>query len=107
MGLLKNPCQRIVCLYDDAKTRPTRDVGENLPPSGTFALHGRPVDVLSHGRVLLYVRARYYDPQHRSNPNGAIVRRPYRHPFRRFCTRTGLHLPSRNIQPRHQLDGWA
>ena len=32
------------------------------PPSGTFTLHGRPMDVLSDGHTLLYVRARYYDP---------------------------------------------
>ncbi|HNQ24957.1 MAG TPA: RHS repeat-associated core domain-containing protein [Phycisphaerae bacterium] len=32
------------------------------PPSGTFALHGRPVDVLSDGHVLFHFRARYYDP---------------------------------------------
>jgi RHS repeat-associated protein len=32
------------------------------PPSGTFALHGRPIDVLPDGKVLLYVRARHYDP---------------------------------------------
>ncbi|MCK4660485.1 MAG: hypothetical protein KAV82_13265 [Phycisphaerae bacterium] len=38
--------------------------GDNLPPSGTFALHGRPVDVLSDGHALFYIRARYYDPQH-------------------------------------------
>ncbi|MCK4660487.1 MAG: hypothetical protein KAV82_13275 [Phycisphaerae bacterium] len=37
---------------------------DNLPPSGTFALHGRPVDVLSDDHVLFYIRARYYDPQH-------------------------------------------
>ncbi|MBK9121340.1 MAG: RES domain-containing protein [Phycisphaerales bacterium] len=34
------------------------------PPTGTFALHGRPIDVLADGKVLLYVRARFYDPQH-------------------------------------------
>jgi len=32
------------------------------PPSGTFALHGRPVDVLRDGHVLFHFRARYYDP---------------------------------------------
>ena len=37
---------------------------DDLPPTGTFALHGRPIDVLSDGHVLLYVRARYYDPRH-------------------------------------------
>jgi RHS repeat-associated protein len=34
------------------------------PPTGTFLLHGRPADVLSDGKVLLYVRARFYDPEH-------------------------------------------
>ncbi|MCP4591860.1 MAG: hypothetical protein GY842_14080, partial [bacterium] len=34
------------------------------PPSGTFALHGRPLDVLSDGHVLVYIRARFYDPKH-------------------------------------------
>ncbi|MCP4591370.1 MAG: hypothetical protein GY842_11535, partial [bacterium] len=34
------------------------------PPSGTFALHGRPMDVLSDGHVLVYIRARFYDPKH-------------------------------------------
>ncbi len=34
----------------------------NNPPNGTFALHGRPVDVLPDGKVLVFVRARYYDP---------------------------------------------
>ncbi|MHC4500187.1 MAG: RHS repeat-associated core domain-containing protein, partial [Planctomycetota bacterium] len=33
-------------------------------PTGTYALHGRPVDVLSDGHVLVYIRARYFDPQH-------------------------------------------
>lgn len=37
---------------------------EDLPPTGTFALHGRPIDVLSDGQVLYDFRARYYDPQH-------------------------------------------
>ena len=37
---------------------------EGTPPSGTFALHGRPVDVLSDGLVLIPVRARTYDPRH-------------------------------------------
>ena len=32
--------------------------------SGQFALHGRSSDVLSDGKVLLYVRARFYDPEH-------------------------------------------
>ena len=31
------------------------------PPSGTFALHGRPVDILSDGHALIPIRARYYD----------------------------------------------
>jgi RHS repeat-associated protein len=34
------------------------------PLTGTFALHGRPIDVLSDGKVLYYFRARYYDPAH-------------------------------------------
>ena len=34
------------------------------PATGTFALHGRPVDVLSDGKMLYYFRARYYDPAH-------------------------------------------
>ncbi|MGD8454650.1 MAG: hypothetical protein PVJ57_22785, partial [Phycisphaerae bacterium] len=33
--------------------------GSAPPPTGTFALHGRPVDVLADGKVLVYVRARY------------------------------------------------
>gem|GEM_PF-2015691 len=41
---------------------PTALTGDNLPPSGTFTLHGRPVDVLSDGHVLFHFRARYYDP---------------------------------------------
>jgi RHS repeat-associated protein len=32
------------------------------PPSGTFALHGRPVDVLSDGHTLTHCRSRTYDP---------------------------------------------
>ena len=32
------------------------------PPSGTFALHGRPVDILSDGHTLMSFRARSYDP---------------------------------------------
>ncbi len=36
--------------------------GSGGPASGAFALHGRPVDVLGDGHVLMYVRARYYDP---------------------------------------------
>jgi len=31
------------------------------PPSGTFTLHGRPVDILSDGHALIPIRARYYD----------------------------------------------
>ncbi|MFQ5495618.1 MAG: hypothetical protein ACE5EX_09590, partial [Phycisphaerae bacterium] len=31
------------------------------PPSGTFTLHGRPVDILSDGHTLIPIRARYYD----------------------------------------------
>lgn len=42
---------------------PTKSRAEP-PPTGTFALHGRPIDVLADGKVLLYVRARFYDPQH-------------------------------------------
>ena len=34
------------------------------PSSGTFALHGRPVDVLPDGHTLLFVRARFYDLKH-------------------------------------------
>ena len=34
------------------------------PAAGTFALHGRPIDVLSDGHVLIYVRNRYYGPKH-------------------------------------------
>ncbi|HNQ91286.1 MAG TPA: RHS repeat-associated core domain-containing protein, partial [Verrucomicrobiota bacterium] len=41
---------------------PTALTGDNLPPSGTFTLHGRPVDILSDGHVLFHFRARYYDP---------------------------------------------
>ena len=40
---------------------PERD---DPPPTGTFGLHGRPLDVLPDGKVLMYFRARYYDPQH-------------------------------------------
>ena len=36
----------------------------SAPASGTFALHGRPVDVLSDGHVVQYSRARYYTPAH-------------------------------------------
>gem|GEM_PF-2274192 len=32
------------------------------PPSGTFTLHGRPVDILSDDHALLDFRARHYDP---------------------------------------------
>ena len=42
--------------------RPSR--GRSLPDSGTYALHGRPVDVLSDGLVLVNYRARTYLPQH-------------------------------------------
>lgn len=35
--------------------------GGGLPTSGTFAMHGRPVDVLPDGHTLLFVRARFYD----------------------------------------------
>ena len=34
------------------------------PASGTFALHGRPVDVLSDGHTLFDIRARYYPAKH-------------------------------------------
>jgi len=37
--------------------------GGGLPASGTFVLHGRPVDVLPDGHTLLFVRARFYDLQ--------------------------------------------
>jgi len=40
------------CLWGDAEP------GVEPPPSGTFTLHGRPVDVLGDGKVLLDVRAR-------------------------------------------------
>ncbi len=39
---------------------PTNTAG--LPVSGTFTLHGRPVDILSDGHALLDFRARFYDP---------------------------------------------
>ena len=42
--------------------RPSR--GRSLPESGTYALHGRPVDVLSDGLVLVNFRARTYLPTH-------------------------------------------
>jgi RHS repeat-associated protein len=32
------------------------------PPSGTFTLHGRPIDLLADGHTLLDFRARSYDP---------------------------------------------
>ncbi len=35
-----------------------------LPPSGTFTLHGRPIDILPDGKVLMDFRTRIYDPQH-------------------------------------------
>jgi RHS repeat-associated protein len=38
--------------------------GGGLPASGSFVLHGRPVDVLPDGHALLFVRARFYDLQH-------------------------------------------
>ena len=47
---------------DQDCARPTR--GDSLPDSGTYALHGRPVDVLSDGLVLVNFRARTYLPQH-------------------------------------------
>jgi len=34
------------------------------PATGTFALHGRPVDVLSDDHLVQYSRARYYEPKH-------------------------------------------
>ena len=42
--------------------RPSRS--KSLPDSGTYALHGRPVDVLSDGLVLVDFRARTYLPHH-------------------------------------------
>ena len=42
--------------------RPSRS--KSLPDSGTYALHGRPVDVLSDGLVLINFRARTYLPHH-------------------------------------------
>lgn len=38
-------------------------VVQDPPPTGTFAMHGRPIDVLDDGKVLSYVRARFYDPE--------------------------------------------
>ncbi|NLF17472.1 MAG: hypothetical protein GX595_09460, partial [Lentisphaerae bacterium] len=38
--------------------------GGGLPASGTFAMHGRPVDVYSDGHTVLFVRGRYYDLKH-------------------------------------------
>ncbi len=38
--------------------------GGYTPENQSFALHGRPVDVLSDGHVLQYNRARYYNPRH-------------------------------------------
>jgi RHS repeat-associated protein len=38
--------------------------GGGPPRSGTFVLHGRPVDVLPDGHVLMNFRARYYDVKH-------------------------------------------
>ena len=46
------------------------------PPTGTFTLHGRPVDTLADGKVLIYIRARFYDPQHgrwlQRDPSGYV-----------------------------------
>ena len=33
------------------------------PASGSFTLHGRQIDVLPDGKILTYIRARYYDPE--------------------------------------------
>ncbi|HNU47165.1 MAG TPA: RHS repeat-associated core domain-containing protein [Phycisphaerae bacterium] len=49
-------------LMGDSPGAEWNGVTNNLPPSGTFTLHGRPVDVLSDGHVLFHFRARYYDP---------------------------------------------
>ena len=51
------------CARDINPTKGPREEDEP-PPSGTFALHGRPIDVLSDGHVLIYIRNRYYDPKH-------------------------------------------
>ena len=51
------------CARDLNPTKGPREDDEP-PPSGTFALHGRPIDVLSDGHVLIYIRNRYYDPKH-------------------------------------------
>ena len=51
------------CRRDEAPTKSAKPRDET-PPSGTFALHGRPIDVLSDGHVLIYIRNRYYDPKH-------------------------------------------
>ncbi|MCP4591681.1 MAG: hypothetical protein GY842_13150, partial [bacterium] len=51
------------CLREGAQLFAHRAAADP-PPSGTFALHGRPMDVLSDGHVLVYIRARFYDPKH-------------------------------------------
>lgn len=48
--------------------------GGSTPTTGSFALHGRPVNVLADGKVLTYVRARFYDAEKgrwlQRDPNG-------------------------------------
>jgi len=34
------------------------------PKTGDFGLHGRTIEVLADGKVLIYWRARWYDPEH-------------------------------------------
>ncbi len=57
-------CQSTADEEPDAACAITRSRASSTPPTGTFALHGRSVDVLSDGKVLYYFRARYYDPAH-------------------------------------------
>lgn len=46
------------CEVAPAKARST------TPETGMFTLHGRPIDVLPDGKVLMDFRTRIYDPQH-------------------------------------------
>jgi RHS repeat-associated protein len=50
----------VVCLTNSGRGA----VGGGPPRPGTFVLHGRPVDVLPDGHVLMNFRARYYDVKH-------------------------------------------
>jgi hypothetical protein len=54
------------CMSGDDVPAPARCLGAGLTAddTGTFALHGRPVDVLPDGKILIPVRARTDDPQH-------------------------------------------